>query len=120
MRKFAVLALTATVTLGAAGAGVVPGSDAEAKKTARVGVKGTTFSPKRVSIKRGDSVVWSWKKTGAPHNVVSAARSNVNSGDPVSSDTYRRTFTKKGSFVYYCEVHGDSGGSGMAMKVTVR
>jgi plastocyanin len=119
MRKFAVLALAATVTAGA-GAGALSSSDAEAKKTARVGVKGQTFSPKRVSVKKGDSVVWSWKNASLPHNVVSAAKSSVNSGSPASSDTYRRTFSKKGSFVYYCEVHGDSDGGGMAMRVRVR
>jgi plastocyanin len=120
MRKFAVLAVAAAVTVGALGAAVAPASDAGAKKTVRVGVKGTKFSPKRVSIKRGDSVVWSWSDTGAPHNVVAAAGSARGSGDPVSSDRYKRTLRKKGTFVYYCEVHGSSDGSGMAMKVTVR
>lgn len=63
-----------------------------------------------ISIKKGDSVKWTW--TGGPHNVYSS--SSVKSGSPKSGGTYTRKFTSAGTFKFYCQPHS------AIMKVTVK
>ena len=62
-----------------------------------------------VSVKKGDSVTWSW--SGMRHNVVGTGLNSPK----VTSGSVTRKFTAKGSFVYYCAVHGKG-----AQKVTIK
>ena len=52
-----------------------------------------------LSIKKGDSVKWTW--TGGPHNVAGSSTS----GSPRSGGTYTRKFTSAGTFKFYCKPH---------------
>jgi plastocyanin len=61
-----------------------------------------------LSIKKGDSVKWTWKS--GPHNVAGSS----SSGGTKVSGSYTRKFTSKGTFSFYCAPHRS------IMKATVR
>jgi len=76
------------------------------------------FTAKDVTVFKGEKVTWN--NTGGTHNV----HFDDNSFDmpnPASSSAWvvSRTFNTPGTFRYYCDVHGDPGGVGMAGTVTV-
>ena len=76
--------------------------------TKRVRVSGFKFTPKTITIKRGDTVRWSWAGS-IPHNVKgSGFKSKTN-----RRVTYRRKFSRKGTYRYVCTLHS-------SMKVTVK
>jgi plastocyanin len=83
--------------------------------TDRVGVKKTSkgyaWNPSALSIKKGDTVVWSWKGNVA-HNVSGPGfRSKT-----VARLTYSRRFTKAGSYRVVCTIH-QALGQRMTIKV---
>lgn len=100
MRRIAALAVTTAAAASLA-------SPAVAATT-------TTFAwgfsmPSTISIKKGDTVKFTWSG-GLPHNVVGP---NFRSGNAKVSGTYSRKFSSKGSFSVYCQPHSS------IMKVTV-
>ncbi|MBY0376670.1 cupredoxin family copper-binding protein, partial [Patescibacteria group bacterium] len=68
-----------------------------------VSISNFAFSPSSITIKKGDTVIWT-NKDSAPHTVTG------NTGGP-SSDTlnkgqsYSFTFNTTGTFPYYCKIH---------------
>ena len=76
--------------------------------TKKVGVKGLTFSPKTITVKKGTTVKWSWKGS-VPHNVVGKG---FKSGNPKAAVTYSHKFTKKGTYKYVCSIHKAAGMTG--------
>jgi plastocyanin len=81
----------------------------------------TSFSPQHITIAANGTVTWTWSSGGMiTHNVVPDATEPATSGAPVPGpNTYQFTFTMPGTYMYYCEVHGLAGGSGMFGTVTV-
>jgi plastocyanin len=79
---------------------------------------GSQFSPAAVNITQGDSVTWT--NGGGEHNVVFDDGSFT---DPIypstSAWTTTRTFDTPGTYLYYCALHGEPGGGGMAGTVVV-
>ena len=69
------------------------------------------FSPSSVSVKRGDTVTWRFKRDAAPHNVKGSG--GIKSRSRITTGTYRKRFTRKGTFRYICTLHPN-------MKGTVR
>ncbi len=69
------------------------------------------FSPSSVSVKRGDTVTWRFKRDAAPHNVKGSG--GIKSRSRITTGTYRKRFTRKGTFRYVCTLHPN-------MKGTVR
>lgn len=96
MRRAAVLCLSLLVLLA------VPATAA-----APTGVKVTdfAFTPKTVTVNQGDTVIWSFNDQ--THDVTSNANQTTGfrSGDKVPGTTYSHTFSKRGSFTYYCSIH---------------
>lgn len=87
-------------------AGVIAVADAASTKTVKL--KGQQFSPTKVSIKKGDKIKFVW--AGGGHNLRGPGI-NV----PVrSSGSKVRTFKKRGTFTYVCDVH-----PGMQTKIKV-
>jgi plastocyanin len=78
--------------------------------TKRVKVSGFKFSPKTITVKKGDKVRWSWSGS-VPHNVKGSGFKSKTAGRV----TYTRTFRKKGTYRYVCTLHTRQG-----MKGTVR
>ncbi len=109
MRKLAgVLVVAAVLAVPAVSAlGATP--------TQRANVVNFAFKPKKLSIKKGTKVTWTFKSFGTKHNVT------VNNG-PVkfhsankSSGTYSFTFKKTGTYHLMCTIH-----TFMTETVTVR
>jgi plastocyanin len=82
-----------------------------------------TFSPAAVQINVGDTVVW--VRTAGFHNV-RADDDSFRLGEDAAGNvggtwtSVSHTFTQAGTFGYYCEAHGGSGGLGMSGTVTVQ
>src|SRR3954467_11841534 len=76
--------------------------------TKRVGVRGLKFSPKAVTVKRGTTVRWSWSGS-VPHNVVGKGFKSKTAGKV----TFKRKFTKKGTYRYVCTIHKAQGMKGV-------
>ena len=103
MRKLiallAVCALTGGLVLSAVAFGA----------TKKVGVKGLTFSPKKITVTKGTTVVWHWKGP-VPHQLKGKGFST---GAPKTNVTYRHKFTKKGTYKYVCQIHKALGMKGV-------
>ena len=73
-----------------------------------VGVRGVTFSPKHVTVKRGTTVRWSWKTGSVPHDVVGKGFRSKKA----TTVTFSKKFTKRGTYRYVCTVHRSQGMTG--------
>jgi plastocyanin len=94
---------------GTIGPGVSGAQNAGASATAKVVIKGKStyrFSPRTLTVKRGQGVKWSWN-SNAPHNVdFRRLHKKSKTGDRGSFSLH---FAKRGSFGYVCTVHGFTG-----------
>ena len=101
------------ITSGTAGstASVLSGT-AAATKT--VMIQNYAYSPASLTINVGDTVTWTNMDT-APHTVtVTSGPVKFSSGNLAKGESFSYTFTKAGSYQYYCAVHPD-----MVASVTV-
>jgi plastocyanin len=111
-RVLAAVAAAATLAvLGAIPAGAFDGAHAAATHT--VSLSGFSFHPSTLTIKRGDSVRWSWSIPKSEHNVTFRS---VHSRTG-SSGSLTVKFPNAGTFSYICTVHV---AKGMKGKVVVR
>jgi plastocyanin len=62
------------------------------------------FQPVNVQVKVGATITWTNKDT-APHTVTFRDSSLTSSGILRQGDTYSYTFTRVGTFTYYCDLH---------------
>ncbi len=89
--------------------------------THTIEVQDFKFTPKEITVNKGDVVKFVW--TGAvAHTATSDATSGANSFDSGllgNAATYSVTMTAAGAVPYYCKPHGAVGGVGMAGKITV-
>jgi amicyanin len=85
---------------------------AAAPSTKSVEAMGYKFSPASLTISVGDTVTWTNHDT-APHNiVVTDGPEKFTSPTLQTGQTFSHTFTKAGTYSYYCSIHPD-------MKATV-
>lgn len=77
------------------------------------------FQPAEIHIARGTQVVWrNVDEQGEPHTVIS--ETNLFHSDFVLPDEFfMYTFTERGRYVYFCDVHGGPGQKGMYGVVVV-
>lgn len=75
-----------------------PASAAEIK----VGIDNFTFNPKVVTVKTGDTVVWT-NKDDIPHTVTDPGKFRSKALD--TDDSFSFTFTTPGSYSYFCSLH---------------
>src|SRR5262245_12910093 len=102
----------------AAGRGTKPSAArraAPAKVT--VQVSSFKFEPKVVTVAPGTTVQWVNK--GGRHTV-EADDGSFKSDTLADGATFEHTFTKPGTYPYYCTFHGEKGGKDMAGKVIVK
>ena len=86
--------------------------------TTEVKVKDDFFKPDRVTIKKGDRVLWRWRGEN-PHNVAlkKPNRSNVAVRSAIKTDgKFSHRFRRVGTWRVLCEVHPVD----MRMKVIVK
>lgn len=94
----AVLALLASgLTLGSVG-----GASTAGPKTHTVTIEGTAFTPDRLSVAVGDTVVWI-NKDPFPHTATSAG--TFDSGGIAPAKSWKFVAAKKGTFDYVCTFH---------------
>jgi plastocyanin len=94
------------LALGAAGwlvaATIAAASPAQAAEF-KVMIHNFTFNPKQVSVKAGDTITWI-NSDDIPHTVTSKTlefRSKALDTD----DKFSFTFTKPGTYLYFCSLH---------------
>jgi plastocyanin len=102
------IAAAALFALGLVG---VATTSASTKPAAKVTIKGSNgsyrYKPKKVTIKKGQTVKWLWN-SDQDHDVT-FDKGNKHSKTAMKVSNYRRTFKKKGTFTYFCSVHGFTG-----------
>jgi plastocyanin len=69
-----------------------------------VAMENFAFQPVNVQVKVGATITWTNKDT-APHTVTFRDSSLTSSGILRQGDTYSYTFTRVGTFTYYCDLH---------------
>ncbi|MGV9294320.1 cupredoxin domain-containing protein [Amycolatopsis sp. NPDC003676] len=90
--------------------GAAPAAAAGSAKS--VEMSGYKFSPASLTISAGDTVTWT-NHDSAPHNVVvTDGPEKFTSPTMQTGGTFSHTFTKAGTYSYYCSIHPD-------MKATV-
>jgi plastocyanin len=113
MRKLVVPATALAVS------GVLAATALGANKTVNVGdnyfLKSSPNNP-TLRIKRNDRVTFKWVGR-APHNVKTRSGPARFESPVKTSGTYRRTFTRRGTYRLFCEVHG---ASDQSMTIRVR
>jgi plastocyanin len=85
-------------------------------RTRSVSVRDNVFSPRSLTIKRNDIVRFVWRGSN-PHDI--RTRSRPRGGNRVSvprkrSGTYRKRFTRRGTYRLVCTVHPPD------MRITIR
>lgn len=73
-------------------------------QTYNIEIKKFAFSPSEITIKVGDTVIWT-NYDFIPHTVTSDFGEELNSDTFGKEETYSHTFNKAGTFNYYCAVH---------------
>ncbi len=71
-----------------------------------VTIKNFAFDPSPITVKTGTAVIWI-NQDSAPHIIVSDTGSpTAFSSDSLSTGTsYKFTFTRTGTYTYYCSIH---------------
>ena len=98
--------LVAVVALAAAAlapAGALGGARSASGHT--VVLQNTRFHPGNLTIKRGDSVTFSWRDGGTEHNVTFHGFHSRTQGH----GSYTVRFTHSGTFNYRCTIHESEG-----------
>ena len=68
----------------------------------RVEVRGFQFTPATLTVRRGDTVVWT-NRDLVPHTTT--ARGSWDSGSIAANGTWRYTASQPGRFAYDCTLH---------------
>jgi len=85
-----------------------------------VKLRGFNFIPRRVVIKRNQSIRWIHRQSGVTHDIDSDDGVTFASPDMQKGDVYKFKFVKRGKYPYHCNFHGAAGGQGMAGTVVVK
>ncbi len=113
---------TTTTSSSSGTSGTSGGTSGTAPTGNVIEVKSNLFNPAAITIKKGETVTWTWK--GGSHNVVSGKNCTddkaYTSGAPTSAtgNTFTHTYNDVGTFEYFCDPHCTS--SGMKGTVTVQ
>ena len=114
MTRFRATALAFAAALLLAFAGVAGAAQLSAAAKHKVTIKGDylsgyRFAPHKLTIKKGQSVTWSWH-SDAEHNVHFGKKlHHKHSKTKMDLGKFRVKFKKTGTFKYACTVHGFTG-----------
>jgi plastocyanin len=106
-------------TSGEAAAAPAPAqaAPAAAAQTVAIDIADNSFSPNKITVPVGATVVWTHK--GQKPHTVTADDGAFDSGKLDAGGTFQQTFGKSGEFPYFCQFHGGKGGEGMAGTIIV-
>ncbi len=79
-------------------------------QTYNIEIKGHVFSPKTLTIKKDDIVVWT-NMDSSKHTVTSDSGNELDSVLLSKQETYSNTFDKVGTYNYVCSVHSNMKGT---------
>lgn len=104
----------------AASAPAAPAPAAPAAATRNVDIKDNAFDAKAITVNVGDTLTWTI--AGQNEHTVTADNGSFDSDDLKAGEktTFSFTFTKAGTFAYYCKYHGGPGGIGMSGTIVVQ
>jgi len=101
------LAMAALVGCGGGGSdsttGPTPGGTTGGT-TGAVTVGNNFFSPANISVAAGATVTWTWAMGDVEHTVTFS--DGAPGSNRQSSGTFQRTFSRAGTYSYFCSVHG--------------
>lgn len=83
------------------------GADASSPAKAtmfQVEIRNFAFAPRTLTVPAGTRVVWT-NRDDEPHLITSAGGAFAASHALDTSDSYAITFTKPGTYAYYCSIH---------------
>ncbi len=93
-------------TMGIVAAGVaawLTGAPALAATSKTVGIKEFKYAPPTLTVSAGTTVTWV-NHDEEPHTVTSATGAFTSTG-LVKDDSFVQTFTKRGTYQYFCALH---------------
>jgi plastocyanin len=93
------------------------GSQTTQAASQQINVENSAFNPKQLTIKTGTTVVWTNKDVTV--HTVTADDNSFDSGNLNQGNTFQFTFTKPGTYLYYCKLHGGPNGKGMSGTIVV-
>ncbi|MFN2641294.1 MAG: plastocyanin/azurin family copper-binding protein [Actinomycetota bacterium] len=99
------------------GATTAAATTAAAVATNSVDAADFNFKPAAITVKAGDTVTWHF--VGASPHTVTAADKSYDSKVLNKGATYTHMYATAGTYQYYCTLHGNATGGGMAGTVTV-
>ena len=79
-------------------------ADAPAPAAVQVNIFNYKFDPETVTVPVGTTVTWT-NKDEIPHTIASSDKSFKDSSGLDTGDSYSYTFTKPGTYGYYCTLH---------------
>lgn len=74
-------------------------------QTHTVKIQGFKFSPESLTIKEGDSVVWTNEDSAAHTATSTSAPESFDSDRLEKGDSFSFTFTEAGAYSYICNIH---------------
>jgi plastocyanin len=109
IRSVSIVALAATLVLGIGTVGIgqksFVGSAQEKASTIEVKIDNFSFGPGTLTVPVGTTVTWT-NRDDIPHTVVSADDPKVFKSKVLDTDEkFSYTFSKAGTFSYFCSVH---------------
>ena len=100
-RSFMYLLLVCLLVAGSLRRGVA----ADAPKPAEVNIDNFSFSPMTITVKAGTPITWT-NRDDIPHTVVSSDDPKAFKSKVMDTDEkFSFTFSKAGSYPYFCSVH---------------
>jgi plastocyanin len=97
------------IALAAPPLAVVTAGGAGAAGTKTVTLKNIRYTPASISISKGTTVRWVWRDGSIRHDV-RFSNGGYRPSRLMSSGSYKLTFKRKGTFRYFCSVHGEMKG----------
>jgi plastocyanin len=79
-------------------------STSKAMRTQQIEIRNFAFAPATVTVPAGTRVVWT-NQDEEPHVITSAGALFASSKGMDTSDSYVVTFSKPGTYAYYCSIH---------------
>lgn len=79
-------------------------------ETVRVGIDKFKFQPQTVTIRRGDTVEWVNDEKRTPHTIHFQAEGLPESDSMFPGESWKRQFTKPGTYPYRCGPHPEMTG----------
>lgn len=110
MRLRTTLAVLTACAVGLVAGGLLLGDGVSGAGPVPAGIKGYAFTPADLEVSVGDTVTWTNSDT-APHTVTSTGGGPLDSPNLEKGDTWSFTFTKPGTYPFYCAVHPDMKGT---------